>query len=91
MKKTLQATYRNGTLLLTEKLDPALEGTQVRVIILDTEVNEQTSGEPVHPNEQTEDEESKTSKMAVLAKWARRRSAKSISGDEVDREEAHWQ
>lgn len=92
MKKTLQATYSNGHLLLNEKLNPAWEGAQVRVVILGTEVNEQASGASIHPIEQREDredEEPKASRMAVLTKWARRRSAKSGLEAEGEQEPAH--
>jgi predicted DNA-binding antitoxin AbrB/MazE fold protein len=35
MSKVLQATYQDGSLVLDEKLDAALEGKKLRVMVLD--------------------------------------------------------
>lgn len=89
MNKMLQATYRNGTLLLSEKLDPALEGAQIRVMILDTEGNELPANQPIDPSDQTEDEAPRVSRKSILTRLSRRRFARYTSEDEGDREAVH--
>lgn len=41
MYKVLQAVYRDGQLVLSEKLNPAFEGKQLRIIVLDPDELEQ--------------------------------------------------
>jgi hypothetical protein len=41
MYKVLQATYKDGQLILNEKLSPTLEGKQLSVIVLDIDELEQ--------------------------------------------------
>ncbi|NJN86990.1 MAG: hypothetical protein HC881_12725 [Leptolyngbyaceae cyanobacterium SL_7_1] len=46
MNKVLQATYRNGSLVLDEKLDAALEGKKLTVILVeDSAVQEDGTGQ----------------------------------------------
>lgn len=47
MSKVIQATYQDGSLVLDEKLDAALEGKKLRVMLLDD------SDEEVIETEQT--------------------------------------
>ncbi len=35
MSKVLQATYQDGSLVLDEKLDSALEGKKLKIVVLD--------------------------------------------------------
>jgi predicted DNA-binding antitoxin AbrB/MazE fold protein len=46
MTKILEATYSNGTLILSEALDPALEGKKLKVMILETN---ELNGEELSP------------------------------------------
>jgi predicted DNA-binding antitoxin AbrB/MazE fold protein len=42
MTKILEATYSNGHLVLSESLDPELEGKKLKVMILKTDEESQT-------------------------------------------------
>lgn len=42
MTKILEATYSNGNLILSESLNPDLEGKKLKVMILETDEGSQT-------------------------------------------------
>jgi hypothetical protein len=78
MTKILQATYSNGNLVLSESLDPALEGKRLRVLVMDPQetVENLNSGQQV---EQVQD---------FLA-WAKQISFQLPSDYKFDRDELH--
>jgi hypothetical protein len=76
MSKVLQATYRDGSLILDEKLDAALEGKKLTLILVEAE----SSPEPeFEPSERTR----------KFLEWAQQYSAKLPSDYQFDREAAH--
>lgn len=80
MNKVLQATYHDGNLVLDEKLDAALEGKKITLILVDSS---ESSNQP----EQTEvDVEER--KRRFLEK-SKQYSAKLPPDYKFDREEAH--
>lgn len=53
MNKVLQATYHNGSLVLDEKLDAALEGKKLTLILVEDSTDLQTDPEqPLEPRKQ---------------------------------------
>lgn len=76
MGKVIQATYHDGNLVLDEKLDIALEGRKLTLILV-----EETS--PSHPEvEQTE-------KVQDFLTWAQQYSVNLPPDYKFDREEIH--
>jgi hypothetical protein len=73
MNKILQATYRDGNLILEERLDSILEGKKLTLILVDSE--------PMENNL-----EGRKQKFLDLAKQY---SAKLPADYQFDREEAH--
>jgi ribosomal protein L21 len=47
MNKVLQATYYDGNLVLDEKLDAALEGKKVTLILMEGSESSEQTGQPV--------------------------------------------
>jgi hypothetical protein len=77
VNKVLQATYHNGNLVLEEKLDAALEGKKLTLILVE---------EPdAFPHHELDVEERKRE----FFEWANQFSAKLPPDYRFDREEAH--
>ena len=76
MSKVLQATYHDGNLILDEKLDAALEGKKLTLILVEAESSSQSELE----------QKERTRK---LLEWAQQYSAKLPPDYKFDREEAH--
>jgi hypothetical protein len=73
MNQTLQATYRDGNLILEERLDSRLEGKKLIIILVDSEPTE---------NDFTE-------RKQQFLDWAKQYSTKLPADYKFDREEAH--
>jgi hypothetical protein len=73
MNKLLQATYRDGNLILEEKLDSHLEGKKLTIILVDSESTENDFEE----------------RKRQFLDWAKQYSAKLPANYKFDREEAH--
>lgn len=83
MSKVIQATYHDGNLILDEKLDVALEGKKLTLILVqDPDPSEQTH-QPV-----IDDAERKQRFLEFLEK-SKQYSAKLPPDYKFDREEAH--
>jgi predicted DNA-binding antitoxin AbrB/MazE fold protein len=76
MSKVLQATYHDGNLVLDEKLDAALEGKKLTLILVEEEFSSQSELE----------QKERTRKFL---EWAQKYSAKLPPDYRFDREEAH--
>ena len=76
MNKVLQATYHDGNLVLDEKLDTALEGKKLTLILVEAESSSQSELE----------QKERTRKFL---EWAQQYSAKLPPDYKFDREEAH--
>lgn len=76
MDKVLQATYHDGNLVLDEKLDAALEGQKLTLILVEAASSSQPKLEP----------QERTRKFL---EWAQKYSAKLPPDYKFDREEAH--
>lgn len=76
MEKNLQATYHNGNLVLDEKLDAALEGKKLTLILIEKEFSSQSELE----------QKERTRKFL---EWAQQYSAKLPPNYKFNREEAH--
>ena len=76
MNKFLRATYHDGNLVLDEKLDTALEGQKLTLILVEAE-----SSSPL--------EIEQTGRTQRFMEWAQQYSAKLPSDYQFDREEAH--
>jgi predicted DNA-binding antitoxin AbrB/MazE fold protein len=76
MGKVIQATYHDGNLVLDEKLDAALEGKKLTLILVEEEFSSQSELE----------QKERTRKFL---EWARQYSAKLPPDYKFDREEAH--
>lgn len=83
MNKVLQATYHDGNLVLDEKLDTALEGKKLTLILVDSSEASAQTGQPV-----VDDAERKRRFLEFLEK-SKQYSAKLPPGYKFDREEAH--
>jgi hypothetical protein len=73
MNKTLQATYRDGNLLLEERLDSRLEGKKLTIILVDSEPTENDFAE----------------RKRQFLDWAKHYSTQLPADYKFDREEAH--
>jgi hypothetical protein len=73
MNKVLQATYRDGNLILEEKLDSHWEGKKLTIILVDSE-----------PTENDFEQQKRQ-----FLDWAKQYSTKLPEGYKFDREEAH--
>jgi predicted DNA-binding antitoxin AbrB/MazE fold protein len=83
MSKVLQATYHDGNLILDKKLDVALEGKKLTLILIeDSESSEQADRSMV------DDAERKRRFLEFLEK-SKQYSAQLPPGYKFDREEAH--
>jgi predicted DNA-binding antitoxin AbrB/MazE fold protein len=76
MSKVLRATYHDGNLILDEKLDAALEGKKLTLILVEAESSSQSELE----------QKERTRKFL---EWAQQYSAKLPPDYKFDREEAH--
>lgn len=76
MSKVIQATYHDGNLVLDEKLDIALEGKKLTLILVEAESSSQSEL----------DQQERTRKFL---EWAQQYSAKLPPDYKFDREEAH--
>jgi predicted DNA-binding antitoxin AbrB/MazE fold protein len=76
MSKVIQATYRDGNLVLDEKLDAALEGTKLTLILVEAESSSQSELE-------------QQERIRKFLEWAQQYSAKLPPDYKFDREEAH--
>jgi predicted DNA-binding antitoxin AbrB/MazE fold protein len=76
MSKVIQATYHDGNLILDEKLDAALEGKKLTLILVEAESSAQSELE----------QQERTRKFL---EWAQQYSAKLPPDYKFDREEAH--
>ena len=76
MNKVLQATYHDGNLILDEKLDTALEGKKLTLILVEAESSSQSE---LEQKERTRN----------FLEWAQQYSAKLPPDYKFDREEAH--
>jgi hypothetical protein len=77
MNKVLQATYHDGNLVLEEKLDTALEGKKLTLILLEDSVIASQIEFSVEEQKQQ------------FFEWAKQYSAKLVPGYKFDREEIH--
>lgn len=77
MSKLLYATYQNGSLILDEKLDSALEGKKLTLMLV--EEAESSARSEMEPKERTQ----------KFLEWAQQYSAKLPPDYKFDREEAH--
>lgn len=77
MNKVLQATYRDGSLVLHEKLDAALEGKKLTLILVEASAS----------SNQTEDD--LETRKRQFFEWAKQYSAKLVADYKFDREEIH--
>jgi len=77
MSKLLSATYQNGSLILDEKLDSALEGKKLTLMLV--EDAESSAQSEMEPKERTQ----------KFLEWAQQYSAKLPADYKFDREEAH--
>ncbi|MEB3882419.1 hypothetical protein [Lyngbya sp. CCY1209] len=77
MSKLLHATYHNGSLILDEKLDSALEGQKLTLMLV--EDAESSAQSEMEPKERTQ----------KFLEWAQQYSAKLPPDYKFDREEAH--
>lgn len=87
MTKILQAMYTNGNLILSEALDPDLEGKQVRLMIFSATEEPLAVVGQSDPTVHTEDTESRAAKLKAFLRWSRRYSAK-FPGNNGDDSEA---
>ncbi len=78
MSKILEATYSNGNLVLSEALDPTLEGKKLRVVVLEA----QETVEDL-PSEQ------RVQRVKDFLAWASQFSAKLPSDYKFDRNEIY--
>ena len=76
MSKVLHATYHDGNLVLDEKLDAALEGQKLNLILVEADSPSQVE---LEQSERTQS----------FLKWAEQYSAKLPADYKFDREEAH--
>jgi len=76
MNKVLQATYHDGNLILDKKLDAALEGKKLTLILVEAESFAQSELE-------------QTERTRRFLEWAQQYSAKLPPDYKFDREEAH--
>ncbi len=76
MNKVLHATYHDGNLVLDEKLDAALEGKKLTLILVEEEFSSQSELEQKERTQQ-------------FLEWAQKYSAKLPPDYKFDREEAH--
>ncbi|NJN85258.1 MAG: hypothetical protein HC881_01635 [Leptolyngbyaceae cyanobacterium SL_7_1] len=76
MNRVLQATYHDGNLVLEEKLDAALEGKKLTVIVMEDEL----SLEQTDPN---------VEKHQQFIKWINQYSAELLPGYKFDCDEIH--
>jgi hypothetical protein len=76
MSKVLQATYRDGSLILDEKLDAALEGKKLTLILVEAESSPQLEFES-------------SERTRKFLEWAQQYSAELPSDYQFDREAAH--
>ncbi|APB35036.1 hypothetical protein GlitD10_2693 [Gloeomargarita lithophora Alchichica-D10] len=76
MSKVIQATYHDGNLILDEKLDTALEGKKLTLILVEAESSSHAELE----------QQERTRKFL---EWAQQYSAKLPPDYKFDREEAH--
>lgn len=83
MRKVIQATYHNGNLILDEKLDAALEGKKLTLILVQNFEPSEQAYQPV-----IDDAERKQRFLEFLEK-TKQYSAKLPPDYKFDREEAH--
>ncbi len=76
MSKVLHAIYHNGNLVLDEKLDAALEGQKLTLILVEADSPSQVELE-------------QSERLQNFLKWAQQYSAKLLPDYRFDREEAH--
>lgn len=76
MSKVLQATYHDGNLILDKKLDVALEGKKLTLILVEAESSAQSELE-------------QQERTRIFLEWAQQYSAKLPPDYKFDREEAH--
>lgn len=76
MSKVIQATYHDGNLILDEKLDTALEGKKLTLILVEAESHSQPGLE-------------QTERTRKFLEWAQQYSAKLPTDYKFDREDAH--
>ncbi len=76
MNKVLQATYHDGNLILDEKLDAALEGQKLTLILVEAESSSESKLE--HQE-----------RPGKFLEWAQKYSAKLPPDYKFDREAAH--
>ncbi len=76
MSKVLHATYHDGNLVLDEKLDAALEGQKLTLILVEAD----------SPSQAKLDQ---PERLQNFLKWAQQYSAKLLPDYRFDREEAH--
>lgn len=82
MNKVLQAIYQNGNLVLDEKLDAALEGKKLTLILIEEEMPSNVVQSEVNLSD------GENRKQQFLEK-AKQYAAKLAPGYHFDREEAH--
>lgn len=83
MNKVLQATYHDGSLVLDEKLDAALEGKKLTLILVQNSETPEQTDQPI-----VDDVERKRRFLEFLEK-SKQYSAKLPADYRFDREEAH--
>lgn len=83
MSKVIQATYHDGNLVLDEKLDAALEGKKLTLILVESSEASEQTGQPV-----IDDAERKQRFLEFLEK-SKQYSAKLPPDYKFDRDEAH--
>lgn len=76
MSKVIQATYHDGNLVLDEKLDTALEGKKLTLILVEAESSSQSELE-------------QQERIRKFLEWSQQYSAKLPPDYKFDREEAH--
>lgn len=83
MRKVIQATYHNGNLILDEKLDAALEGKKLTLILVQNFESSEQAHQPV-----IDDAERRQRFLEFLEK-SKQYSAKLPPDYKFDREEAY--
>lgn len=80
MTRILEATYSNGNLILSEELDPALEGKKLKIVVL--EAQEQETVENLTSEERVQ-------RVKDFLAWAKQFSAKLPPDYKFDRDEIY--
>jgi predicted DNA-binding antitoxin AbrB/MazE fold protein len=78
MTKILEVTYSNGNLVLSESLDPALEGKRLRILVMEP----QETVENLNPEQQIE-------QVKDFLAWSKRISFQLPPDYKFNRDELH--